>query len=219
MSTVELLNHMGDDLTVVNAARVSFDKQHKVMDAEKDPKLINYLAREGHWTPFSHPIVSFRVTCPLFVAAQLKRHVVGASVNEVSRRYVDSEPTFEDLTWRHRPDASIKQGSAGELTPQMQARANKIARNVVRIALESYEALLDMDIAPEQARSVLPQTMHTSWWWTASLYFWANLCALRIHSHAQKETRAVAEAIENHVEPLFPVSWAALKRHMREKES
>lgn len=212
---VDLIDHMGTDLTVVNAARVSFDKHHERFDEAGDTRLIDYLARHGHWTPFAHPQVQLRLTCPLFVAAQLKRHVVGASVNEVSRRYVEHPPTFERLVWRRRPDKSIKQGSADAFDPLKQNLMNRIGRDVEDYAVRAYRQLLAHGVAPEQARAVLPQTMHTSWYWTGSLYFWANLCFQRLHPHAQSETRDVAEAIQALVQPLYPVSWAKLMEHGR----
>ncbi len=210
---VDYIDHMGSDLAVVNAARVSFNKHHDVFDEAADTRLIDYLARNGHWTPFAHPQVQLRVTVPLFVAAQLKRHVVGASVNEVSRRYVDSEPEFESLVWRKRPDKSIKQGSAGDLDDEDQRLCTYFARTIESRALYIYAQLLDKGVAPEQARAVLPQTMHTSWCWTGSLYFWANLCRQRLHPYAQKETRDVALEIQDRVRPLFPVSWERLMEH------
>ena len=210
---IDYIDHMGSDLTVVNAARVSFDKHHEVFDEAADTRLIDYLARHGHWTPFAHPQVQLRVTVPLFVAAQLKRHVVGAAVNEVSRRYVDAEPTFEPLVWRRRPDKSIKQGSADEFSTMEQELFTQQALRVVREAQRQYRSLLKSGVAPEQARAILPQNMHTSWYWTGSLYFWANLCRQRLHPHAQKETRDVALEIQDRVRPLFPVSWEKLMEH------
>ena len=210
---VDLIDHMGSDLTVVNAARVSCDKHHAEFDEVADTRLIDYLARNGHWTPFAHPQVQLRVTCALFVAAQLKRHVVGASLNEVSRRYVDDEPYFEPLVWRRRPDKSIKQGSGGEVSEMEQALFDQVALKAIKAAQSAYRELLGSGVAPEQARSILPQNMHTSWYWTGSLYFWANLCRQRLHPHAQKETRDVALEIQDRVRPLFPVSWEKLMEH------
>ncbi len=212
---VELIDSMGSDLTVVNAARVSFDKHHEMFDGEGDARLIRYLARHRHWTPFAHPQIQFRVTAPLFVAAQLKRHVVGAALNEVSRRYVDDEPGFEALRWRTRPEKRIKQGSAGEFDEDGQVILRAIAGGHERLSVSQYGKLLEIGVAPEQARSVLPQTMHTSWYWTGSLYFWANLCEQRLDAHAQAETRWVATEIARHASPLFPVSWKALMHAAR----
>lgn len=207
---VDYIDHMGSDLTVVNAARVSFDKHHDEFDTEKDTKLIGYLAKHGHWTPFAHCQAQFRIEAPIFVANQLKRHQIGYALNEVSRRYVDDEPTFEHLVWRKRPDASIKQGSGEEFHRSDQAVLNYHAEQVEQHALRAYKNLLDEGVAPEQARSVLPQSMHTSWYWTGSLYAWANMCNQRLDSHAQGETRVVAAMVFTEMAKLFPISWEAL---------
>ena len=206
---VELIDVMGSDLTVVNAARVSFDKHHDVFEDPKDTKLISYLANHGHWTPFSHPQIQFRLTTALFVAAQLKRHVVGFALNEVSRRYVDSEPEFESLVFRQRHE-SAKQGSADEFEDVMQEELQGQLGEVHELCLGRYEEFLAAGVAPEQARAVLPQTMMTSWYWTGSLYAWANLCRQRLDPHAQVETRAVAVLISAEMERLFPVCWEKL---------
>lgn len=215
MKYVDYIDHMGSDLTVVNAARVSFDKHRDEFDDEKDARLINYLAYHNHWTPFAHPQIQLRITVPLFVAAQLKRHVVGASLNEVSRRYVDSEPVFERLIFRRRPDKSIKQGSGSAFSSDKQRLLNDMMVGAEQVAVDTYNFLLENDVAPEQARAVLPQTMHTSWYWTASLYFWANLCTQRLEGHAQLETGAVAQEIGEIVGELFPVCWERLMKYPR----
>ena len=186
---VELIDHMGSDLTVVNAARVSFDKHHKVFEADSDVKLINFLARNDHWTPFAHPQVQLRITVPLFVAAQLKRHQVGAAVNEVSRRYVDSEPEFASIVWRSRHE-SAKQGSAGDFEDIDQGFCDDVLEHLETIARNSYKTLLEFGVAPEQARAVLPQTMMTSWYWTASLYFWGEVVQATIRSSCTKRNTA-----------------------------
>ena len=207
---VDYIDHMGSDLTVVNAARVSFDKQHAEFDDEKDTRLIRYLAKHDHWTPFAHPQIQVRVTVPLFIAAQLKRHEVGKSLNEVSRRYVQSEPEFYPLVWRRRPDGSVKQGSGAEFGEMEQALHSAEAERALNACIRAYKRLLDAGVAPEQARAVLPQTLYTSWYWTASLYFYANLCRQRLDSHAQKEAYVVAQAIAKILQPLFPISWKYL---------
>jgi len=213
----EYIKHMGDDLMVVNAARVSFDKQsswdyipadpeigkqpliqRKVLK-EKDVKLIKYLARNNHWTPFAHPQVTMRITVPIFVANQLKRHQVGFTLNEVSRRYVDSKPEFyTPEKWYGRPENSIKQGSSSEYTLNKdldfaiywQDKFIKFTyQDFLDLAIEVYTSLLQVNnIAPEMARMILPQSMYTSWYWTGSLAAWARLCVQRLDSHAQKET-------------------------------
>lgn len=206
---VELIDRMGSDLTVVNAARVSMDKHHTKFTAG-DERLIRYLARHEHWTPFAHPQVQFRIEAPVFVANQLKRHQIGFALNEVSRRYVDSEPAFEAIAWRYRPDGSIKQGSGGPVPCEVQGAWEGIRLDAQNAAVAAYRRLLKRGAAPELARSVLPQSMHTSWYWTGSLYAWARLCRQRTHPHAQYETGWIARAIRHRIGPLFPVSWRAL---------
>lgn len=214
----EYLQHMGTDLTVVNAARVSFDKEsewimneqtHSTELSERDAKLVNYLSKHGHWTPFAHCLVSIRITVPFFVANQLKRHQIGFALNEVSRRYVDDEPEFfAPDEWRMRPDGSIKQGSGTPL--QDQASASAILAKTEGQCRESYSKMLELGVAPEMARMVLPESTYTSWWWTGSLVAWARVCKQRLDAHAQSETREIAKQIDGIIRPLFPVSWRAL---------
>lgn len=206
-SRVELLDCMGSDLTVVNAARVSFDKRHEEFQ-EKDEKLIGYLARHGHWTPFAHAQLQFRVTAPIFVARQLVKHQVGLVWNEVSRRYVDDEPVFYIPTaWRGRP-INAKQGSDGKANLVLAHLAG--FDDACRHSLEVYKSFLAAGVAPEQARMILPQNVMTSWYWTGSLMAFARVCKQRLDPHAQQETREVAQQINELIKPLFPVSWAAL---------
>ena len=211
---IELLHHMGDDLMVVNAARVSFDKHHDEFDTRDDTKLIRYLARNNHWTPFGHPQAQFRVTVPVFVARQWHRHTVGHVMNEVSRRYVDSEPEFfMPDRWRGRPTGGAKQGSSGELDAQTAAEVTQWYETIHLKAESTYRLMLSKGVAPEQARMVLPQTMYTSWIDTGSLAFWARFCKLRLDSHAQEEIRDCASLIGSSMRALFPVSWAALMEY------
>lgn len=218
---VTLLDHMGSDLTVVNAARVSFDKESKwdyednglyaePFLAEKDAKLIGYLAKHNHWTCFGHCFAQFRIKAPIFVARQLVKHQVGLVWNEVSRRYVDREPEFwfPDV-WRGRPEGSMKQGSSGVVQHNMYV--NDQAKQVVNLSLEVYNEMLNVGVAPEQARMVLPLNTHTEWYWSGSLAAWARVCKLRLDPHAQAETAEVAKLIDAEMEKLFPVSWKALK--------
>ena len=205
---VTFLDAMGDDLTVVNAARVSFDKVSKQF-SEADAKLIKYLAKHNHWSPFAHTSVQFRVKAPIFVARQLVKHQVGGVWNEVSRRYVESEPEFWfPEVWRGRPEGSIKQGSSGVV--EQNFYVSDEAQDACSTALQSYRHMLAAGVAPEQARMVLPQNTMTEWIWTGSLMFWARVCKLRLDAHAQQETRVVAERIAAHMELLAPVSWEAL---------
>lgn len=233
MMKVELVDHMGSDLSVVNAARVSFDKE-SVLDkidcghedcgpecaghykrlSDKDAKLINYLAKHKHWTPFAHTCLSFRIKAPIFVARQLGKHQVGLVWNEVSRRYVDSEPEFyQPDVWRKRAE-NVKQGSSDEAVATIEGSAGftpaEWAEFAVSHALSCYQDMLHSGICPEQARMVLPQSMMTEWIWTGGLAAFARVCSLRLEGHTQAETREVATHLAKHCETLFPVSWKAL---------
>lgn len=202
---VELIDHMGDDLRVVNAARVSFAKESEAFN-DKDAKLIRYLAAHGHWSPFSHCFLTFRIKAPIFVARQLQKHQVGLAWNEVSRRYVDTEPEFYVPDgWRKRAE-NVKQGSSDE-TVDITNNAYVIATGM---AEQAYEYLLSQGVCPEQARMVLPQSMMTEWYWSGSLYAFARVCKQRLDSHAQKETQTVATDIARLCREKFPVSFHAL---------
>jgi thymidylate synthase (FAD) len=206
----ELISVMGDDLHVANCARTSMAKWKTEFD-EKDAKLIAYLAREGHWTPFAQPQVCFRLIAPIFVARQWFRHTVGVVRSEVSRRYVDSEPEFYvPSEWRSRPDKSIKQGSGDPLDPQDTVTADLYYGRALDACKESYRHLINLGVAPEQARMVLPQSMMTQWIETGSLAYWARVCTLRIDAHAQAEIRELAKQVATQMKGAFPVSWLEL---------
>lgn len=225
--SVELIDSMGSDLSVVNAARVSFDKEsdwvvttepqydliYGKLDELKfnlndaDTKLIKYLAANNHWSPFSHAIASFRIKAPIFVARQLVKHTVGLSWNEVSRRYVDSEPEFYLPEYWRKRSASVKQGSSDEEVPTDVAW---LAEKNTKLALSCYRAMLTEGVCPEQARMILPQNTMTEWIWTGSLYAFARVCNLRLDSHTQRETQQVAKKISHCMEEVFPVSWNTL---------
>lgn len=208
MSKVELLEVLGNDLTVVNAARVSFDKESTEM-TEKDAKLIHYLAKNHHVSPFFHPQIRFRIKMPLFVAREWFRHTVGFARNEVSRRYVDSKPEiYIPSEWRQR-DARLKQGSKDELVSN-NAEICSDVRDYMTMVLELYDRLLKDGVCPEQARIVLPQGMYTEFIETGSLAAYARLCRLRLDPHAQKEIRVYAQQISDLLQERFPVSWKAL---------
>jgi len=203
--------HMGKDLTVANAARVSFGKTSEMEDdpwgppklKEKDAKLIRYLAREKHISPFGHCFASFHIKAPIFVARQLVKHKF-LRWNEISRRYVDEEPEFyEPMEWRGR-SADKKQGSEGLVNITVD-QETQWARH-----LATYMVLLDEGVCPEQARMVLPQSMMTEWYWSGSLDAFADMCNLRCKSDTQAETREVAKQIDLKMIQLFPVSWDAL---------
>lgn len=216
----EYISHMGDDLMVVNAARVSFDKEsewdyfeHSDVLNTKDEKLISYLSKHGHWTPFSHPQITLREAVPIFVARQRFKHMVGFTYNEVSRRYVDDEPTFyvPDV-WRSRPEGSVKQGS-GDVHPadkEIQECYSRLLYDEDFGVISLYNLMIEQGVAPEQARMVLPQSMYTSYYVTGSLAAFARAYKQRVGSHAQQEIQELAKQWGEIIEPLFPVSWKAL---------
>ena len=212
---------MGNDLTVVNAARVSFAKESKWHDhdsetdqyvlKDKDRKLIQYLAKHKHFSPFGHCFASFVVKAPVFVARQLVKHKF-LRWNEISRRYVDSEPEFyEPVEWRGRSEDK-KQGSAGLVSLSSKGGA---ASHSYLHALQSYATLLDEGVCPEQARMVLPQSTMTEWYWSGSLDAFADMCNLRTTDDTQYETRLAATLLSNKMLKLFPVSWYELSRDKR----
>ena len=212
---VRLVDHMGSDLSVVNAARVSFAKTSEwdvVPDAGpvegylryEDERLIKYLAKHNHWSPFGHASMQFHIKAPVFVARQLVKHQVGLVWNEVSRRYVDDEVEFYEPTeWRLAAE-NKKQGSSDETIPFSVASTHQWCK-------QTYENLLSAGVAPEMARMVLPQSMYTEWYWSGTLYAFARVCNLRCKPDAQKETQMVADQIDVLAEELFPNSWEALR--------
>lgn len=209
---VELIDKLGSDLTVVNAARVSYAKHSESM-TDKDTRLINYLAEHGHWTPFAHCFLQFRIKAPLFVARQLVKHQVGLVWNEVSRRYVNDEPEmFVPSTWRGKPENS-KQGSTG--AAESQYFPSLYMREVNELAVTNYNKMIEQGVAPEMARAILPQSMMTEWYWSGSLHAFSRVVSQRTHKDSQEETRVIAEAIGSLCSRFFPVSWDAL---MKEKK-
>jgi thymidylate synthase (FAD) len=206
---VQLVDHMGDDLTVVNAARVSMNKESPQMSA-KDKGLIRYLAQHGHWTPFSHVMVQVRIAMPLFVARQWFKHTVGFSRNEMSRRYVSDSPTFwRAEAWRGTAD-NVKQGSGEDLSSPMQDAAFKYYDMALEECEKAYSALLCLGVCPEQARAVLPMATMTEFVETGSLYAYARLVKLRQEGTAQLEIQEYAGAISEICRQIAPVSWEAL---------
>ena len=215
----ELISCLGTDLTVVNSARVSFENESRwARDipalgitelSDRDKKLIKYLAKHQHFTPFTHCVITVREEVPIFVARQRFKHTVGFSYNEVSRRYVDSDPVFyHPDEWRRRAE-NKKQGSedAGVSSQQLVSKAYD---EFLIEAKEIYDDLLSMDVAPEQARMVLPQSMYTSYYVTGSLSAFGRAYKLRIDDHAQKEIQYLAKMWNEIIEPLYPVSWKEL---------
>ena len=207
---VELIDYMGSDLTVVNAARVSFDNHHEEF-IKGDEKLIAYLAKHGHWTPFGHPQLQFRISAPIFVARQLVKHQIGLVWNEISRRYVDTDPLFYiPSQWRGRAKDK-KQGSSKEFVDLNFKITDKVT-DLHTNALDLYKQLLEAQVSREQARMDLPQSMYTEWYWTGSLYAFARTCNLRISEDAQEETKQIALMIADLIETKFPISWKYLRK-------
>jgi thymidylate synthase (FAD) len=221
MIKAEYISHMGSDLTVVNSARVSFNKESEwdYIDGREpepalklgDKKLIAYLAKHSHTTPFTHPQITLRETVPIFVARQRFKHVVGFTYNEVSRRYVDDTPEFYiPNVWRARPEGSVKQGSAGPVDDQYLTKIRYTA--LIEQAKDLYQNMLEEGVAPEQARMILPQSMLTSYYVTGSLAAFARAFKQRIDAHAQVEIQDLAKCWNSVIEPLFPVSWESLTK-------
>ena len=217
MIEVTYVNHMGNDMTVVNSARVSFAKESTWDDynseteqyvlKDKDRKLVHYLAEHGHKSPFNHAFATFHVKAPIFVARQLQKHEY-MPWNEISRRYVDSDPEFYvPDSWRGRSEDK-KQGSAGRV------EVGKIG-DISLTSKVLYNSLLDRGVCPEQARMVLPQSMMTEWYWSGSLDAFADMCNLRTTDDTQYETRLAATLLSNKMLKLFPVSWYELSRDKR----
>jgi len=213
---VELIDHMGSDLSVVNAARVSFSKESEMVWVEdaptmyketlsdKDKKLVGYLAKNDHWSPFAHASLQFRIKAPIFVARQLVKHQVGLVWNEVSRRYVDDTPEFYVPTeWRLKAEDK-KQGSSDETIEYN-------IKGAIEFVTQTYNNLLNVDVAPEMARMILPQNLYTEWYWSGTLMAFARVCNLRCKPDTQLETQQIAQQINLLAKEKFPVSWEALR--------
>lgn len=210
MAQVELLHSMGNDLMVVNAARVSFAKESTEFK-EQDAKLIKYLASHNHISPFFHPQIQFRIKMPIFVAREWYRHQIGFSRNEVSRRYVSDDPecwvpVVEDF---REKDEKVKQGSK-ETPIELADYAQQLFQRTVDVCEEAYKELLNVNVAPEIARCILPQSMMTEFIETGSLAAYARLYKLRTSKDAQREIQKYANAIGELLEKQFPISWKAL---------
>jgi thymidylate synthase (FAD) len=222
---VTLIDKMGDDSRVVDAARVSFSKVAENYTQEQNDKLIKYLATHGHFTPFTHPMITVGEKVPIFVARQRFKHTVGFTYNEMSRRYVDDAPEFfiPDV-WRSRPDGSMKQGSGTEEIKWLsyddegpneeQISVDIDIKESYKYFLQDcedlYHKMIECGVAPEQARMVLPQSMYTEYFSTGSLAAYARAYKLRIDPHAQLEIQFLAKRWDEIIRPLFPVSWSAL---------
>ena len=221
MIEVTYIDHMGSDLSVVNAARVSFGKKSEALGTsgvegrpmtpilnDPDKRLIKYLAKHRHMSPFGHAFASFHVKAPIFVARQLVKHKF-LRWNEISRRYVDDKPEFYmPDEWRDK-SADKKQGSGGK--SQSQYFPNIYVKEVADKALGDYKKMLVQGICPEQARMVLPQSTMTEWYWSGSLDAFADMCRLRITPDTQYESKRVALGVDKEMLKLFPISWKALE--------
>ena len=218
MIKVTYVDHMGSDLSVVNAARVSFGKiadwntpsQGKSSGLRsKDEKLIKYLANHKHMSPFGHAFASFHIKAPIFVARQLVKHKF-LRWNEISRRYVKTDPEFYYPDHYRKTADDKKQGSGDRIED---AASNIAIQNVTRHVAQSliqYQNLLSSGVCEEQARIVLPQNTMTEWYWSGSLDAFADMVRLRISGSTQQETRNVAWQIDEKMLELFPISWEAL---------
>jgi thymidylate synthase (FAD) len=201
--SVSLVDKMGDDTTVVNSARVSFGKRVDQFRENEDEKLIKYLASNNHWSPFSHCFLQFHVKAPIFVARQLAKHQIGLAWNEISRRYVDTEPQFyTPSVWRKKADDK-KQGSSNE-------EIKYDISGTMKYVTETYNNLLDEGVAPEMARMILPLSLMTEWYWSGSLSSFARASNLRLADSSQKETQLIAQQISNLAAEHFPISWKYL---------
>lgn len=216
---VELLDHMGTDLDVANAARVSLAKTRMEFLRDGDPRvppgessdesLLRFLARHDHWTPFAHTAIKFRVGAPVPIRTQCFKHKIGMVENEESRRYIKTTPElYVPDVFRKAPEGSVKQGSAGP--HPMNARLRTAYKNLCMAAIREYEDWVANDVAPEQARFLLPQGVMVNWIWTGNLVGFANFYRKRSDPHAQKEVQEIAERVGLLIEPLFPHSWKAL---------
>lgn len=212
ISRVELLDVMGDDLRIVNAARVSFDKWKEEFDGN-DEKLLKYLAEHNHWTPFAHPQLCFRITAPLFVAREWFRHTVGFARNEVSGRYVTENKQFYIPDSFRYQAKHKKQGSDGEMNFADSMYFMNRMSDVISESAKAYQYMIDQGMAGEMARMILPQSMYTKWIETGSLAAYARLCKLRVSEDAQEECRKFAEHIDLLIEDSgkFNASWPVLR--------
>ena len=206
---VELIDYAGGDLSVVNSARVSFNKSTETMTGA-DERLIRYLAEHRHDTPFRHNFIQLRCSVPLFLARQLMKHCAGLTWNEESRRYVDDIPDFYNpKQWRKRPEGSVKQGSGGN--HHYSPKWSRFYEEHVREAVDLYKDMLADGIAPEMARMVLPQSMMVNFIWSGNLLAFYHVYSLRSGEGAQQEAKVFAELLKEAIEPEFSIAWKALE--------
>lgn len=210
---IEYVDHMGNDLSVVNAARVSMGKRKDAFD-DKDAKLIRYLVKNGHWSPFRHVSLSVRVECPIFIERQWFKHQIGCTANSISGRYV----TYEESHWTpatfRKAAPNVKQGSSDEtLKNDTHTLAAHIYETACKRSFDAYHSLLSIGVCKEQARAVLPLATFTQFIFTASLQAWWNFYRQRSDAHAQAEIRVYADALDQLIVNYFPVCWNAFKEN------
>lgn len=206
----KLVDAMGGDDRVADAARVSFSKLSTQYTNEQNEKLIRYLWKHNHWTPFGHPQLTFHFKAPIFIARQFVKHQVGFVWNEVSRRYVSDDPFFwVPETWRKRPD-NMKQGSVTEGEIPVVDGILNVYKHKMREHVKDYKHMVSQGIAPEQVRAVMPQAMMTEWYWTGSLAAWLRFVQQRIDSHAQAECYPYAEEVKACIAKAFPMTYRAV---------
>ena len=207
--SVELIDFMGSDVNIVNAARVSFAKEVQEFNLDTDSKLLRYLAKHDHWSPFAHTCISVRCKVPLFIARQLVKHQVGGNWNEESRRYISHEPEFWLPKELHtRPD-NAKQGS-GSVHPASQVHLETMHK-LSSICLHNYQNMVECGVAPEEARMVLPLNTMTNFIWTGSLLFFRRVIAQREDAHAQLAAQEFAAKLKEVVRPVYPHGYLALE--------
>ena len=205
-----LVDHMGNDQSVVNAARVSFENaDDETRTAAQDAGLINYLAKHNHWTPFAHTAITFKMKAPIPIRTQCFKHKQGFVENEESRRYISSTPEYYVPTFRNSVE-NKKQGSGEDLSEGDQTAAQWVYSRWMETAIEMYEEALAHGICEEQARLYLPQGCMVNWVWTGSLAAYARFCKQRLDPHAQKEIQELAVLVSEQIAKLYPVSWKAL---------
>lgn len=217
--SVSLVDSMGDDLTVANVARVSFNRWKEEFD-DKDARLIHYLAAHAHTSPFRHTSIQLRCEAPVFLARQLVKHCIGLTWNEVSRRYVDADIEFYTPdSWRSRPTDGIKQGSGTEDLSETIVYDRLTTKDAYVLMLDHslslYDGMLKAGVAPEMARMVLPQSMMTTWIWTGSLQAFFHVYELRSGGGAQVEAQEFAQKLKDVIQPLFPHCFEALEENAK----
>ncbi|AVJ48208.1 thymidylate synthase [Salmonella phage SeKF_80] len=216
----KLVDVMGNDTSVVNAARVSYGVVREGEMNERDVRLVKFLARERHVTPFRHATITFRCKAPIAIARQLGKHQVGFSWNELSRRYKDGgvEVFKPDVLFKRPDNLHDGSGEAFDKSSVDGTMAHVVFERMCEDAVANYERLLEMGVTPEQARFVLPQGMITEWVWTGSLYGWFEVYRQRSSTHAQYEVRLFAQEIDKELSKLFPIAWESLKATIKDTE-